>query len=60
MEFNPRDEVVAWANKVLDQHADHLAILDTHAYLNGNATRLALKPGKANKPTVAKSFGKNW
>ncbi|MEX2170305.1 MAG: metallophosphoesterase [Pirellulales bacterium] len=33
MEFGPRDEVVAWANDVLTDHSDKLAILVTHAYM---------------------------
>ena len=46
LECAPRDEVVAWANKVLDEHADHLAILDTHAYLSDDSTRLDHESGK--------------
>lgn len=33
LEFGPRDEVVEWANRVLDEHPNHLGILLTHAYL---------------------------
>ncbi len=39
LEFGPRDEVVKWANKVLGQYPDRLAILVTHAYLFRNNTR---------------------
>jgi len=39
LEIGPRDEVVAWANSVLEQHADRLAIIVTHAYLFRNNTR---------------------
>ena len=33
LECGPRKEVVDWANKVLDQHADRYAAVVTHAYL---------------------------
>ncbi len=33
LEFGPRDEVINWANSVLDAHPDHRAILLTHAYM---------------------------
>ncbi len=39
LEFGPRDEVVTWANKVLDDHADRLGIVVTHAYLFRNGVR---------------------
>jgi hypothetical protein len=40
LEWAPRDEVVAWANSVMEQHPDRLGILVTHAYLNYNDHRL--------------------
>lgn len=33
LEYAPRDETIAWANEVVRQHPEHLAILVTHAYL---------------------------
>jgi hypothetical protein len=39
LEWAPRDEVVAWADHVLTQHPDRLAILITHAYLFADNTR---------------------
>ncbi|MBN1422607.1 MAG: metallophosphoesterase [Planctomycetes bacterium] len=33
LELGPRDEIVAWANDVLERHRDRLAIIVTHAYL---------------------------
>ena len=39
LEFGPRDEVVAWANSILDAHPDRLGILVTHAYLFRNNAR---------------------
>lgn len=39
IEYGPRDEVVQWANDIVRQHSDHLAILVTHAYLYFDAQR---------------------
>ena len=39
LEFGPRDEVVAWANQVLDAYPNRLGILVTHAYLFRNNAR---------------------
>lgn len=39
LEFGPRDVVVDWANEVMAKHADHHAILITHAYLYSDSTR---------------------
>lgn len=46
MEFGPRDEVLDWAGRVLDDHPDHIAIVATHAYLYSDDTRydFARKP----------------
>ena len=33
LEFKPRDEILAWANRVVAQHPDHRTIVVTHAYL---------------------------
>jgi hypothetical protein len=46
LEFGPRDEVVAWANKILDAHPDRLGILVTHAYLFRNHVRYDHTAGK--------------
>lgn len=40
LEFGPRDEVVAWANQVLDKYPDRCAILVTHAYLEADGKRI--------------------
>ncbi|MFC5647597.1 metallophosphoesterase [Paenibacillus solisilvae] len=34
LEFGPRDEVLAWADGVLEAHQDHEAIVITHCYMN--------------------------
>jgi hypothetical protein len=39
LEFGPRDEVIEWANGVLDKHAECPAIVATHAYLFRDNTR---------------------
>lgn len=39
LEWGPRDEVVAWANAVMEDHPDRLGVLVTHAYLYYNDRR---------------------
>lgn len=39
LEFAPRAEVVRWAAGVLAAHPSHIAILSTHAYLDGDGRR---------------------
>lgn len=39
LEWAPRDEVVAWANKVAAEHPDHAIMLLTHAYMYYDDTR---------------------
>jgi hypothetical protein len=39
LEFGPRDQVLEWANGVLDAHPDLPALLVTHAYLYNDGTR---------------------
>jgi 3',5'-cyclic AMP phosphodiesterase CpdA len=39
LEWGPRDEVVEWANQVMDDHPDRTGILITHAYLYNDSTR---------------------
>ena len=39
LEWGPRDEVLAWADEVMEAHPDHLGILVTHAFLNNNDRR---------------------
>lgn len=39
LEWGPRDEVVAWADQVVADHPDHLAMLVTHAYMYYDDTR---------------------
>lgn len=39
LEWAPRNETVAWANRVMEKHADRTGILITHAYMNNNDQR---------------------
>lgn len=39
LEWGPRDEVIAWANSVMDRYPDRYGILITHAYLNNDDLR---------------------
>ncbi len=39
IECKPRDEVLAWANKIVGKHPDHRVIVLTHAYLNASKSR---------------------
>lgn len=46
LEWGPRDEVVAWLDRVLTDHADRVAIIITHAYMFNDDTRYAWRDGK--------------
>jgi len=51
LEMGPRKKVIAWANKVLQQHKDHLAIVLTHGYLYyGNERYNHLRGGQRASP----------
>lgn len=39
LEWGPRDEVVKWANEIMQAHPERLGILIVHAYLNNNDLR---------------------
>ncbi|HEY3391924.1 MAG TPA: metallophosphoesterase [Lacipirellulaceae bacterium] len=39
LEFGPRNDVVRWANEVVDEHADKSVILITHAFVYYDDTR---------------------
>ena len=46
LEMGPRNEVLAWANKILERHGERLGLLVTHAYLFRNNTRYDHRLGK--------------
>jgi len=51
LEMGPRKKVIAWANKVLGQHKDRLAIILTHGYLYyGNVRYNHLLGGQRASP----------
>ncbi|MEF8850661.1 MAG: metallophosphoesterase, partial [Candidatus Bipolaricaulota bacterium] len=39
VEYRPREEVLAWANGVLEGHPEHLAVIVTHSYMWANGFR---------------------
>jgi 3',5'-cyclic AMP phosphodiesterase CpdA len=62
LEFKPRDEVLDWANGLLEKHADRRAIIATHAYLLGNrrAKNLGYKTvGNSSQAMWDKCFGRH-
>lgn len=50
LEWAPRDETVAWADKIVSEHPDHRVILVTHAYMYYDDTRYDWK-AKGDKQT---------
>lgn len=48
LEFGPRTSVLDWANKVIAQNPDSLVIINTHAYMNWDETRIG--PGDKWNP----------
>ncbi|MDR2037143.1 MAG: metallophosphoesterase [Bacteroidales bacterium] len=55
IEFGPRDTVVQWAHKIVNQkkYKDHRIILLTHSYLSSNNQRIT----KSNYPVADKNEG---
>ncbi|WP_145060116.1 metallophosphoesterase [Adhaeretor mobilis] len=39
LEWAPRDEVVVWADQIVQNHPDHLTMMATHAYMYYDETR---------------------
>lgn len=44
LEFGPRNKVLDWAGSIIEQHPNHKVILNTHAYMYADDTRMG--PGK--------------
>lgn len=40
LEFGPRNKVLDWASTIIAQHPNHKVILDTHAYMYSDDTRM--------------------
>ena len=57
LEYHPRDEVLAWANKIVAEHPEHRVIALTHAYLKPNKTRTTNR--RESKVTTASRCGKS-
>ncbi len=70
LEWGPRDVVLPWANALLEQHADRLAVIITHAYMYNNDTRIdheindyggsPYNYGTANSPAGTNDGGDLW
>lgn len=43
LEFGPRNKVLDWAAKVIDTHPKHKVIINTHAYMYSDGTRMNIK-----------------
>jgi len=57
LEWGPRDEVLAWADKVLTKHAGRRAVLITHAYLFCDDSRYDWKTKGAAQAWNPHSYG---
>lgn len=58
LEFGPRDEVLKWADQVLEANQDYEAIVITHCYMHIHGERTG--PGDGLNPkTYAGAFGAN-
>ena len=55
LELNAPDGVLAWADRVIDAHPDHRAIVTTHAYVTVTGTSQQLRP-----PTAGNSGAQIW
>ncbi len=40
LEFGPRNRVIEWAAKVIEDHPNHKVIINTHAYMYSDETRI--------------------
>lgn len=50
LEFGPRNKVLEWAKKIVEQHPNHNVILNTHAYMFRDNTRQGSKPNHPGRP----------
>lgn len=41
LEFGPRDSVLEWAGKIIEKHPKHKVIVQTHAYMYSDETRMS-------------------
>jgi len=62
LEWSPRNEVLAWANKVIDKHADYRTIILTHSYVTPHNKRLGrreMRDGNSGRQIWEKLAGKH-
>lgn len=57
LEWGPRNEAVAWADKVMTDHKDHTGILITHAYMFNDDTRYDWKKYGDKQPWNPYAYG---
>jgi hypothetical protein len=57
LEWGPRDQVVAWADKIAAEHPEHRKILVTHAYMYYDETRYDWKRKGAKQSWNPHSYG---
>ena len=50
LEFGPRTKVLEWAGKVIENHPGYKVIINTHAYLYSDNSRMGSKPGHSGLP----------
>lgn len=50
LEFGPRDKVLRWAGEVVESHPNHSVILNTHAYMYSDNTRMSVSRGHSWVP----------
>lgn len=50
LEFGPRNKVLDWAKTIIEQHPRHNVIINTHAYMYEDNTRLGSKTGQGGYP----------
>ena len=60
LEFGPRDKVLDWAASIIEKHSKHKIIINTHAYLYSDNTRMGQKKDHKWRPQeygVGKNVG---
>lgn len=57
LEFGPRQEVVEWANSIVDSHPQHMVLLTTHAYMYYDESRYDWKTKGAKQHWNPHSYG---
>ncbi|MDD4192508.1 MAG: metallophosphoesterase [Mangrovibacterium sp.] len=54
LEFGPRDKVLEWASEVIRAHPSHKVIVNTHAYMYADDTRMSEERGHRWPPRLSK------